>query len=258
MRADRLRAPDSGVSTRVSTVDRRNRIAREVAYARRARNRQPKRSGRTDLKSPWIFKKRLDAGSHGIGFEFRIDVILAASVCACACILACSEREAANSQPSIPAADLEASAPQPDTRTHPALPDVSNESAADSGTAELAPPVGPKAPPERILPLDDLLRLPESVVRSHIESAESAESGSEPDAQTEKQREAASLRIKILRQRESAEVDPDGTLTRERTDAGVSVDVGGDTRVGGGVHVVQDPDGEFRDPVPTVGVEKRF
>jgi len=146
----------------------------------------------------------------------------------------------------------------------PIVPVGVAESATDSGAPTPAPLAGPKAPPAPEVSLDDLLRLPVAVARSYskdaedAENLESAEPGAESDSMTDQEREAARLRIEIRRRNESAVIDPDGSLNRESTDAGVSVEVGEDTRLGGGVHVVQESDGEFRDPVPTVGVEKRF
>ena len=113
----------------------------------------------------------------------------------------------------------------------------------------------PEAPPEVHPPLEDLMRLPESVSRSHddIVGPRSA-----LGTETEEEREAARLHVDIRRNRDAAEIDPDGSRVRERTDAGVSVDVGGDARVRGGVQVERESGEEWSDPVPSVGVEKRF
>jgi len=118
-----------------------------------------------------------------------------------------------------------------------------------------APLVGPEAPPSEMPDLDDLLRLPESVTRPHTELAFPK---AEPEDLTEAEREEARLRIEVQRQKESAEFDTDGSRTRERADAGLSVEVGGDTRVRGGVRVEKEADQEWNDPVPTVGIEGRF
>ena len=90
---------------------------------------------------------------------------------------------------------------------------------------------GPEVPQADQLPLADLMRLPESVTRSH---ADLATPGSDSDPQNEEERKAARLRVDVRRKRDAAEVDPDGSRVRERTDAGVSVDVGGDASVRGG------------------------
>jgi hypothetical protein len=75
---------------------------------------------------------------------------------------------------------------------------------------------------------------------------------------TEKEREAARLRVQVETRQDSAGFDPDNTRTRRRTEAGVAVEVDEKTSVRGGVRVEQEPDEEWREPVPTVGVEKRF
>jgi hypothetical protein len=135
------------------------------------------------------------------------------------------------------------------------LPAVEIQQAPVIADPEPDPIIGPEAPLVPAPPLDDLLRLPESITRSHVDAGARE---ADPEALTDEEREAARLRVEIRRQQESVEFDPNGSRVRERTDAGVSVDVGGDTRVKSGVRVEKEPDEEWRDPVPTVGVEKRF
>ena len=114
---------------------------------------------------------------------------------------------------------------------------------------------GPEAPPSDHPPLENLIRLPESVSRSHEDLVGPR---SALGMETEEEREAARLRVDVRRKREAADIDPEGSRVRERTDAGVSVDVGGDARVRGGVQVERESGEEWRDPVPNVGIEKRF
>jgi hypothetical protein len=171
--------------------------------------------------------------------------------------LACRDRENIEHHPnesqgelSVPSLDGEANIEAP------SLP-LADEPLVSPLTEPSDSPLvsGPEVPQADQLPLADLMRLPESVTRSH---ADLATPGSDSDPQNEEERKAARLRVDVRRKRDAAEVDPDGSRVRERTDAGVSVDVGGDASVRGGVQVEREPGEEWRDPVPNVGVEKRF
>jgi hypothetical protein len=173
----------------------------------------------------------------------------------CLFLFACSEADPAADLPPVPGLETETSIPVAEEPPDQRAPVDSKEPSVDAREVAPAKILGPEAPKTRNLPLEELLRLPESVRRAH---ADEAESQMESLPQAEEEREDARLRVRVNRQRESAEFHPEGPVTRERTDAGVSVGVGDGARVGGGVHVVKEPDGEMRDPVPTVGVEKRF
>jgi hypothetical protein len=199
-------------------------------------------------------KKRLFVAFRRTGFRIRLKIILAAAICAL--VLACSEHENGDATPN--GTPLNAAAtltPHPRTTHAGSSPTASSESAFDTEDSTAGPPAGTEAPPFHTPPLDDLLRLPESVTRPH---AELAIPTTDPDELAEKKREEARLRIEFQRHKEADELDPDGSRTRERAEAGVSVDLDGDTRLRGGVKVEKEADEDWHDPVPTVGIEGRF
>ena len=186
-------------------------------------------------------------------FPFPIESIFC--VVGCLLLLACNEQDSGAPSANQMSSGIEAPSSNPETQANSTRSTKSVESSDDPEARESSPIAGPNAPTVRTLPLEDLLRLPKSVTQPHTDLGKPR---SEMDGQSEKEREASRLRVKIRRQQESPEFDPDGSLTRERTDASVLVDVDEETSVGGGVHVVREPNGEYRDPAPTVRVEKRF
>ncbi len=171
--------------------------------------------------------------------------------------LACRDREGIEHHPTESQSEISVSSHEGEANIEAPSSPLANEPLVSSPTEPSdSPPVSaPEAPPPDDPPLENLMRLPESVTRSH---AELATPGSDSDPQAEEERKAARLRVDVRRLRDAAEIDPDGSRVRERTDAGVSVDVGGDASVRGGVQVEREPGEEWRDPVPSVGVEKRF
>jgi hypothetical protein len=206
------------------------------------------------LNSPRTLKKRLFVAFRRTGFRVRLEIILGAAICAL--VLACSEHENGDATPNTTPPNTAATlTPHPTTTQAGSSPTASSESAFDTQESAAGPLADPEAPPFHTPPLDDLLRLPESVTRPH---ADLALPTADPEELTEKKREEARLRIEFQRQKEADELDPDGSRTRERADAGVSVDVDGDTRLRGGVQVEKEADEDWHDPVPTVGIEGRF
>jgi hypothetical protein len=102
-------------------------------------------------------------------------------------------------------------------------------------------------------PLSDLLRLREEPAPKEP-SDPLYEPGAMPSAE-KGEKKSRRLQVEVDRSEESSELDPD--VSRKRTEAGVSVEVGENTRVRGGVRVEEE--GEERDePVPMIGIEKRF
>jgi hypothetical protein len=106
-------------------------------------------------------------------------------------------------------------------------------------------------------PLEDLLRLPDGAGRG--ESASTPLELPKPETEAEeKTGKSAERRIQVeLGTRKDASViDPE--RARTRTDAGVAVGVGKDTKLRTGVRVEQETGLEREQPHPTVGIEKRF
>lgn len=171
--------------------------------------------------------------------------------------LACQDREAIEHRATGPQKGISVSSQEGEVKIEAPPPPLAGESLVYSAAEPSDSPLvsGPEAPPADHPPLEDLIRLPESVSRSHDELVGPR---SALGLESEEEREAARLRVDVRRKRDAAEIDPEGSRVRERTDAGVSVDVGGEARVRGGVQVERESGEEWRDPVPNVAVEKRF
>jgi hypothetical protein len=221
-----------------------------------------KMSGARGSRSGRVIEKGLEVDWRAHAWRVRIGLL--GGVSACLIGVACSEAEVELSPPGAQQPIVEAEGPA--LAAIPAIPETQvpveaerpSEPTVEAGVPVLDPLEGPEAPPLDAPPLDDLLRLPESVARAQGGKAGSEASGAQMDARTDAERKAAGLRVDVRRKKESAEYDPDGTLNRERADAGISVDVDEGASVRGGVQVEKNADEDWRDPVPTVGVEKRF
>jgi hypothetical protein len=78
------------------------------------------------------------------------------------------------------------------------------------------------------------------------------ETGGDEPTKEERQR----LRLELETRDDPSSVRP--SAIRSRTDAGVAVEVTEEIRLRGGVRVEEESGREAEDPMPTVGIEKRF
>jgi len=175
-------------------------------------------------------------------------------------LLAACAREEAPPAPS-PAPVVEA-APDPVDDSLPRLPRIAPE------TPQLVPGPTPaetlarasgetEPPPAQMRPLEDLLRLPASAGRSEpaTQPVLLPESESAPQEKTEK-RKPSRVQVELDSRSDASLIDRN--KARTRTDAGVAVDVGNETKIRTGVRVEQETGLEREDPTPTVGIERRF
>jgi len=130
-------------------------------------------------------------------------------------------------------------------------PDVAAGSSATDDAREVDPP---------FVPLENLLRVPESEEFPHLESDDETDAQL-TDSNPRPTRNGSRVRIDGKRQHDSLEEDP--SQKREQVDAGASVDVNESTRIRGGVRIERDPDSavtetEEIETAPMIGVEKRF
>jgi hypothetical protein len=178
---------------------------------------------------------------------------LPAFLAACAAALACGVEP--SSQPPA-AANLpeatEGSVQAPSAVDTPAPSPGSAASARRTAATPKARSDGPGA-----VPLERLLALPPYRQPDAPDLAELLRQGAAaPDAPTAARR--SRLRFDLAR-RIDAPIERD--LKREQVDAGVALDVGGDTRVRGGVRVQRDTAESVEstlDTTPSIGIEKRF
>ncbi|KPJ74832.1 MAG: hypothetical protein AMS19_14810 [Gemmatimonas sp. SG8_23] len=126
-------------------------------------------------------------------------------------------------------------------------------------TASDEAPAPGELPPAQVKLLEDLLRLPSGAGRvapdSMLLQLPKPEAEAEADKKTEKSTER-SVQVEFGTRKDAWVIDPD--KARTRTDAGVAVEVGKDTKVRTGVRVEQETGLEHEQPHPTVGIERRF
>jgi len=125
-----------------------------------------------------------------------------------------------------------------------------------SSPAVLAAPASPQveAPLAAMRPLEDLLRLPaasEPDSRPLVLPPATDDPAKPGSAKAERR-----MHVELGSRTDALLIDP--KKARTRTDAGVAVDVGKDTRLKTGVRVEQQTGLEREDPTPTVGIEQRF
>ncbi len=136
-------------------------------------------------------------------------------------------------------------------------PDSTPSSAAtlDSESAQVVE--APKNDPQ-LVPLEDLLRVPQASAFPHLDPEDDAK----PDLAVEIEgptQARRSLRIDASSRRDMLEEDPE--QTRQQVDAGASVEVDENTRIRGGVRIERDPESAVtkeEETAPMIGVEKRF
>lgn len=155
-------------------------------------------------------------------------------------------------------------APSPErAASTPRLP--AEETPAPSAPAAVAPaPSGPEllrgseaamlAPTPPPTPtLDELMRLPADVGRVDPVTGRPTRK----PAPTDSSRPASSrVRLELEQREDTALLRP--SVSRSRTDAGVSVDVADKVKLRGGVRLEEASNDEPDDAMPTVGIEKRF
>jgi hypothetical protein len=172
-------------------------------------------------------------------------MLLAATI-----VLACGvdgrSHEADGTEPHLsePAAEAPATSPSAATSPKPSTPEPT------ATEAEASEPT-PSMPS-----LEDLLRLPAPVAQADgvapqlkpgkPDEGESEDEGGDPQR----------LHLELETRSDPAAVRP--STSRDRTDAGVSLDVSETIRLRGGVRLEEESGTEPDDPVPTVGIEKRF
>jgi hypothetical protein len=78
----------------------------------------------------------------------------------------------------------------------------------------------------------------------------------EATADPDDKQKAPRLNIEAETRSEQSSIDP--AQSRTQTDVGVTLDADETTRVRGGVRVERESEREQGDPIPTVGIEKRF
>jgi hypothetical protein len=129
--------------------------------------------------------------------------------------------------------------------------------AAQAGSAT---PAEPDAPAEEVVPLENLLRVPDAEAFPMVpETAAAPGTASAPTDERGGFWPDDRVRIEASRQADKNEID--GKTEREQVDAGASVRVDESTRVRGGVRIERDPDegsAVERETAPMIGIEKRF
>jgi hypothetical protein len=146
-----------------------------------------------------------------------------------------------------------------------------SDAPSPEANAETLAASSPSVPPEPMTPppgadvpddsepsptLEDLLRLPASVGQVDGVAERLKPAKSQTDKRAEKGAEDRRLRLELEKRSDPAAVRGSTSLTR--TEAGVSVEVGKTTTLRGGVRVEQESGKEAEEPVPTIGIEKRF
>ena len=117
-------------------------------------------------------------------------------------------------------------------------------------------PEGPEQPPEP--PLDDLMRLPDTITDAHRDLDGRERSMAAGNLETTEKKRSAGIRVDGKAREDSVGFDPKRQHTLREAEAGVAVDVDEGTSVRGGVRAQQKDDADWAEPVPTVGIEKRF
>ncbi len=103
--------------------------------------------------------------------------------------------------------------------------------------------------------LEDLLRLPAGV--GELDPLTGQQKWKPKDTESADKREDPQRpRLELETRSDPAAVRP--STSRSRTDVGLSVEVGEELRLRGGVRLEEESGQEPEDPVPTVGIEKRF
>lgn len=146
--------------------------------------------------------------------------------------------------------EVDASEPEP---KRPA-PKIDAEPPANASAAGAL--YGPDQPPPS--PLDDLLRLPRSITDEHRELADDESRLGEADVGSDEARDPGRLRLEVETREDVAGFDPDRQRRNREAEAGVAIEVDESTSVRGGVRAGQQDDEDWTEPVPKVGVEKRF
>lgn len=129
------------------------------------------------------------------------------------------------------------------------LPTPEEAITAENPTEAPAPAASPAVPS-----LEDLLRLPSSVVQMDPVTRRPRRPRGAGGA--EKTDEQQRVRLELEARDDAAALRP--SAARSRTDAGVSVPVAERVRLRGGVRLEEESGREPDEPMPTVGIEKRF
>lgn len=167
-------------------------------------------------------------------------LILAVSVA-----LSCRSAEPEVSDPgevAAPVSQAETEAPKPPVSVPPVEPDPKQVRSPEE--------VG-----EPVVSLDQLLRLPEAT-REAYRQDQTLPAVPEPGEPAIESPQASRVELEVESRKDEAALRP--ASARTSTDVQVSVDVGNETRLRGGLRVEQESDSELKDPVPTLGIEKRF
>jgi hypothetical protein len=155
---------------------------------------------------------------------------------------------------------------EPDAAGPPLSQALAEAPAASLPAASTAEPMTPEPTAtnpessEQIPPmprLEDLLRLPASMMQAEggVERLKPTKPD-EAQSTDDEEEDPEGLRIELKTQSDRATTRP--SSSRDRTDAGVSVGVSETIRLRGGVRLEEESGREPEDPVPTVGIEKRF
>jgi hypothetical protein len=171
-------------------------------------------------------------------------------------ILACGSAEPIQApEPASPAAEAAvpgpAKVPEGETET-----ETRDEIEAETETKPQAVQQVPEVPAAPVRPLADLLRLPASPGRVDRSAERLKTPEPETDPASEPKRKESRVGVDLQTRTDGSTAQP--SKSRTQTDAGVSVGVGETTKVRGGVRVEQEAGKEREDPVPTVGIERRF
>jgi hypothetical protein len=160
--------------------------------------------------------------------------------------IASKRREDVSAEPPFGRFTEAPAAPRPDTTTDP------------HPTPESSQPRDTRPPEATLVPLENLLRVPESSAFPHLDPGHDQESETNADVEGPT-RDARRVHIDASSTRDTLEEDPE--QTRQQVDAGASVKVNESTRIRGGVRIERDPDSAVTKEVetaPMIGVEKRF
>jgi hypothetical protein len=156
----------------------------------------------------------------------------------------------------VPGAPGEAPAPAPVGAPPPATPPPERAPAPTAARPRAPVALPEPPPPEPLVTLDELMRLPRAAPPSEPERLDLAGEDA-PDAEQERER---ARRFEVDYSRETLLRDVPTQPERNRTDVGVSVRVDEEDRLRlrGGVRVESKEGEEEREASPSVGVEVRF